>query len=489
MLWALAKVTKICTQLGRHSLLFPHKRQAKSVFFSSVVRCIVKMLVASLCLIWMHAVIFNCSLTRAHPDGLTQPYNLSDEKIWIGRLKNLTYWSNRVFSVGNSSFVATAIRRNTTAQKLVDPNFKLFEDLYGVFNKRRKEKHPNRCNLANLEDNEKWLGKAYVRPLVYQIGELDLSCPAFLMFHDALLSGEITSDFISNVSHTITSSRDALSHAMTKMSLPKDPLWTRAYENTPHRREEGGHLCFQDTSFGYRINGTWYIRVAISNAVRTRAMPNYQRHVINEWVSQSYNKSLEMVHFRYSERDKLEKSTAVVYIIGGIFASGTGATSLQHLNGALYQAKRQIDIQVDQANDALTASNIAILALPMVMNFVPISLLGGVSALGMMIYIVITDVVSCIPFLAQGVQLILVSRPGQHYMTSFFVGNEAFSQLEIYAAHCRAKHWYRTAGIAFVSTANVLIVLGMVLEYLSYKFVKQGRCIFLRSSKQQRASA
>lgn len=415
----------------------------------------------------------------AYAENLTQPFPLRNRTIWKGIISTAGFWEYRIFSVGSGSYVANELKGNKTAKNLINGSFKLLDHVNNAFLTRRKERHVDACNMR---DDEDWLISANKKVRLYQLGIFDQSCPAYLNVNDAIANGEITENSFDRGHDIIQEGKHALFNAIKTMKLPQDANWSEPIENASMERAKDGHVCYLDNVFAYRINEHWYIRTAISNKERTRKMPDWERHVINEWVEDTYNRSLEMIHYRYNDRDTLERSTAMVYILRGIFAAGTGTITLDHHIGALNLARRQTEIAMDQAADAVTKSNIAILALPMVLNFIPLAMFTEQHFFGMFVYVLLTDVLSCIPFLVQGWDLVRLSRTGKSYMTAFFVGNETLSQLEIMAANCHGKLEYKVTGTVFICVSSGTILLGVLLEALAYKYRNQMRATFRSAS-------
>lgn len=66
---------------------------------------------------------------------------------------------------------------------------------------------------------------------------------------------------------------------------------------------------------------------------------------------------------------------------------------------ALLLALGKSDVAAGQAEDALTPSNIGILALPMALNIIPVAMITDVSFVGRFVYTIMTDILTCAPFI------------------------------------------------------------------------------------------
>lgn len=69
---------------------------------------------------------------------------------------------------------------------------------------------------------------------------------------------------------------------------------------------------------------------------------------------------------------------------------------------ALLLALGKSDVAAGQAEDALTPSNIGILALPMALNIIPFAIFADVSSVGLFVYTIMTDILTCVPFIIKG---------------------------------------------------------------------------------------
>lgn len=164
--------------------------------------------------------------------------------------------------------------------------------------------------------------------------------------------------------------------------------------------------------------------------------------------------------------------------------SGPGRTAkLEHFDdpvGPLARAFRKNINLVDIASDSITISNIAILALPMLMNIIPVSFVADLNGLGMFVYVLVTDVFTTLPFLIKGVELIRSSRPNSKVVMAHSAGTDSLGTFQVWASQCRGRDYFRVTGIIFVLVALTALVLGLALEIwarniMRRRFIEAGK--------------
>lgn len=113
--------------------------------------------------------------------------------------------------------------------------------------------------------------------------------------------------------------------------------------------------------------------------------------------------------------------------------------------------------------DSLTASNIAILMLPVALALVPLGLFQDASLLVTLFFALATDVISVLPAAIKGFELIIYGT-----RSSYLYGGRTATDLavaETWAAVCKIK-LDRNEGTAILSTAIALMNLEIALEFI-----------------------
>ena len=126
--------------------------------------------------------------------------------------------------------------------------------------------------------------------------------------------------------------------------------------------------------------------------------------------------------------------------------------------------------------DSVTPSNIAILILPaLITSLVPISFFQSIDcARKSLIYPLVTDVISVLPLIFKGIELLSSARM-QHTGCVERVSdsrlNDSITRIEISCASCTHHSWFTEYGIAILVIAIVLLVIGIFIELVSYKYM------------------
>lgn len=408
-------------------------------------------------------IVFFFLLTSAHMiQALHQPFNIS--KILPGH-------QSRLFSINTTSPISAAFRRNDSLQQLLQPSFDLIEASAKAIFRRRQERHKDACNL----DARSNFGNRIInRAKSLQLGEIDRSCLSSIEIDDASRHGELPPRFFETGKEILQNGRRALTSAAFTLSLPRSDNWTDP--NGPFEMVYEGNIrlgrqtCSMEALRAYRKNSQWYIQATMTNHRQTRFMPDGERHTIREWVPQSYNTSLQMVQHNFYNSSHLELSTTILATWAGFATVLTPLSfddaSISHWT--ISQAYSRNEVSVDLASDSITASNIAILALPMAMTIIPAAVLTDLNTVGLISYVVLTDLISAIPFLVKGIELIQSSAPRSPAVSASYGGNEEFGEMLVFAVECTGNSQFRSKGIAFVIAAVTAMVIGVVLEIWSH---------------------
>ncbi len=116
-----------------------------------------------------------------------------------------------------------------------------------------------------------------------------------------------------------------------------------------------------------------------------------------------------------------------------------------------------------------SASNMAILLLPLILALVPLGLFQDVSLTMALLYTLATDIVSVLPVALKGIEL-LSGDTSKHSTVSYVYGKpgkENFAVAETWAAACRQDEGFREKGIALLFTALAAMVIGIILEIVA----------------------
>lgn len=402
-------------------------------------------------------------------NNLTQIYTVSEEKE-----KN---WVDNVHSISTDSPITRQIRKNKTLQELVNPAFDVFERIASVIDDRRKDNHTDACNLPT---NLGWRKRAIKTTRNFQIGFMDETCFTSLNIRDAVESKELpysdlsTARTIMHEAHTALykASFDAVGILARDNKNWSDRNAPYRLADIPQRRSE--QTCSIEALSGYRVQGTWYLRSIVTNKPVSQVMPQKFRQFVIEWVPSEGNEALRMIHFNFSREGEecLVNSSTIFNQWAGRGQKSAEGYDFESRVTAISAAYRQNLISVDIASDSVTVSNIAILALPMTMNIIPVAFVAELTFLGMFAYVVVTDIFSTVPFFVKGIELIQSSNPREEVVVAFHGGNKTLGSMELFSAVCRGKETFRVTGIVFVVFATFAMFFGVAFEIWAYRLMR-----------------
>lgn len=419
----------------------------------------------------LHAVFFVILIgyaTASDESNLTQIIDLNEEH---------TTWKGRISSVDTSSPVARYFRQNPDADYTIGTVFDYIEKLWDVVASRRKNNDSRACNIYSTVVGD-WPFRMTTRVKTFQIGEIDSTCFSKVDLRAAIRSREFPRGTTRNLRKLFADSRRLTTEAFHKLKIVPDGNWPsdgKPYNLTFLTKFRSGQTCTIDTIFAHQQNRTWFLRAGVTNAPINESKPDFERQFMEEFFPRNGTHSLQM-DLRNIKTDKREEATTIVE------RWSTTGYAIEDMNfddplSPLTHAYQRNLVAIDLASDAITISNVAILALPMVMNLIPIAFLADFHTFGMFMYIVVTDVFSTIPFFIKGVELIHSSQPTQEEVFAFFSGNEALGSMQSWVVQCKGEQKFRNVGIVFVVASLGAAVMGVALELWAkrYMYWKRAR--------------
>lgn len=404
---------------------------------------------------------------------LSQPFNV---------IKKWNFNDSRVYGLASNSPISRQIQRNETAKAHLKRLRKIYRTYAKLLSKRRKENAPNAC----LGPPEQYSLDSRFSSQFRQINALSQICDTTLFANTAAKNGELDyKKSVGSVRKILTESNQAMFHAARNISVipprtEKALNWTRgAFRIANWDLREDGQRCSLERSFGYRKNGYWYIRAELTNAPVEATLEDLSRQYVSEFVREDSEISLSTIHFAYdgsiaATNGTLMNSTTTLERWGGrVGLSAVGSFSFEDI-AALNEAHANNAIAVDIASDSITISNIAILALPMMMSIFPSAFVADLNTAAFVAYLVFTDIFSVLPLLIKGVELIN-SAKSQEAVFAIQLGDENFLQMEIFSAECAGVDTYRKWGIVFIVTSIITIIIGVALELIADHIMKKRR--------------
>lgn len=252
--------------------------------------------------------------------------------------------------------------------------------------------------------------------------------------------------------------------------------------NTPYNKLSA--RCALHHVGGVRVNGNWHIITSFTNAPKEQQLANFQRQYLIEYQRIGDDgKFVKPLIMRIPERENwviFDNVTTSLSSWRGLAGSSFFGATFVEDNPAVNDALDAIDFYVQQAEDAMTPSGIAILVLPLLLNLIPISLLAEVSTAFMLVYVLLSDVLTAIPLAIKGGELIFIGRRRERAVVMRFsssldgkVSETAAS--ELWAAECRSNNNVLVAGIVFVVVSVTLVMIGIAAELISKDYVKRRK--------------
>lgn len=401
--------------------------------------------------------------------SLEQPFNVST-------ISNGVH-VDRHFSLSTTAPVTAAIRRSKSLQARILPGFDLFDKLAAIVDERKSTNASDACNLGEVT----WTRATRNQIRARQVGEISDQCNTVVVLNDPAVGDKVNQpNFGDKVKSIIIDVKDALFQAQRDIPDIPDPRdqslnWTMgAIPLRDWDLRRSGQICTSDNLFAYRKNGVWYMRAGVTNKPVDAFVPDYQRQFVDEFIPRDWSDPLRMPQVKYGGGE-IQNASTVLSRFGGIPGLASVSVMVFDENPALTEALRLHAIAVDQAEDAVTISNIAILALPMVMTLFPVAFLVDLNTCAMLYYIIFTDVFAALPFLIKGVELVDSATSERGEAVAYHIGNETLGQMEVWAAECRGEDNFRVLGIIFICVAIFAIVGGVLLEVVAAAIMQKRR--------------
>ena len=242
--------------------------------------------------------------------------------------------------------------------------------------------------------------------------------------------------------------------------------------------------CSHDYVGFVKREGKWYVTERITNLDPRITAEENGRLYIHEYVRVGEDEKLQGAWMGLREEGTEQEgpwrnSTTALRIETGSVTASEFAQIFQPNNPAVDTALKSGSHQTQQASDATTPSNIAILALPLAMNLVPVALIADVNSFGMLVYTLLTDVLTTIPLAIKGVEVITIGASSNTAVVTSITGGNLWDNdmenkaAETWVAECRANGNLTATGIVLLVVAITFMIGGVVAEILAKRFVKR----------------
>ena len=397
---------------------------------------------------------------------------------------------DRVFAISTDEPLANILRNDEISKKHLRKAVQLFRNFTTLMDNRIKNDHPLACNL---EDDHEWLKTSTKTMSARQIGKVNERCNtrvnARIAVHNKELSSSVLTDsrnIIINARHSLFTSLSSIKR-MEDFKNRSDLFWHNGtFEMKDWQLERSNQRCELNRLSMYHVNESFYYYPEMTNNPVDALMADYQRQGILEFVKEDFSKSLKLVHPWYNITKQGINEDGFTQ---GLNVSGTtiigrwaGRASLASVgimsfdtNPAIKHAFDANMKHIEIASDSVTYSNIAILALPMLMTLIPITFITEFSTFGIFTYVIFTDICSIIPFLIKGIELILASTTQRDEIFAYRAGDMKMGQTEIWVASCKGKDDFKKIGILFVISSIGIMIIGLLTEFYAHRYSQRKR--------------
>lgn len=262
--------------------------------------------------------------------------------------------------------------------------------------------------------------------------------------------------------------------------------WTEPDVVRAYQFETDSEHCSIYHEGGVKVANKWYLFTSITNKPMQEFLPLFERQLLTEMLHVADNGSLVPLHFsaqrRPIETDPnqthrwVHDTTTTLFSDQGVTPLGRFQNIYPEEIPSLVSAMEESDLWIQQADDAITLSSLAILILPVCLNLIPIAILAPVKTSVLLLYTVMSDVVTVIPLGIKGLELINIAKLRNIASTIRITGfrNGTMSEraaMQIWVAECKANNNVGTLGIVFLTAAIVSLIVGVSLEFVAKAYM------------------
>eukprot|EP00178_Gracilaria_changii_P011105 TRINITY_DN318_c0_g1_i1.p2 TRINITY_DN318_c0_g1~~TRINITY_DN318_c0_g1_i1.p2 ORF type:complete len:490 (-),score=78.51 TRINITY_DN318_c0_g1_i1:1802-3271(-) len=244
--------------------------------------------------------------------------------------------------------------------------------------------------------------------------------------------------------------------------------------------------CRVNALGAYRVSTRWYLNIGITNEKKEKHLGEFERQYLVEVMGRFGASGHMTLPVRPPDGVQEEKrefrsdsTTAMVSHRSTAEPAFFKAVFLDE-NVAVVRAVNSLEKHMQQVNDALSASSMTILLFPLWLNLVPIALLADVSTVKMLVYSLLSDVLTALPLAIKGIELIWIGSQGRVgtvvRMSSGLNGTmSTTAAAEVYVAECFAKSGVLAKGAVFVAIAMVFLIGGVSAEFAAKRYRERVR--------------
>lgn len=231
----------------------------------------------------------------------------------------------------------------------------------------------------------------------------------------------------------------------------------------------------------FRIGGTWSVGTRITNAPLDKSLADGARHFLGEIINTGPDGGLQAIpmslYRKGDDSGPVNDTTTSISSWGGKVEISY-FTKIETENLAVMQRIRQETGRERQyLLETIVPSNVAILALPIFMTLVPISCIEQVDTSVLILYSLISDVLSTLPLAIMGVELLSAAHSKRTACDAWLVGAEGKELAigEVWCAVCDGNTTFSVYGSSFIATAVFFMLAGISAELIAYWYYNRRK--------------
>ncbi len=259
--------------------------------------------------------------------------------------------------------------------------------------------------------------------------------------------------------------------------------WNRTWnDDVLHARPDSFRKCRIARFVGFDSGGNWEIQVSVTDKEPVKVVGAWERNTFVEYVRRRGVRSFEAAPVKTAECAgenngtfvKFDTGTAVIGTWGGSSMSSSHFRHMDSLdNPAFQEAVRNSDNEKETSEDADNLSTFITIALPGLAALVPITLFQNMDLLTKIFIIIGTDIVSVLPILTKGTELILNGSAKRYGHSSWLfaetrtepkIPSSNVVAIETWVTECQLDERIKKRGIVFLIFGIFLIASGIALE-------------------------
>lgn len=259
--------------------------------------------------------------------------------------------------------------------------------------------------------------------------------------------------------------------------------WNKVFSMNFYQISEDDDFFTCDVAdvLAYYIDGKWSVAASITNSSVYKEANDPDRIYFTEFLtfSEGNNATLPVLEPEPKKinlgvctteepyASKPSSGTAAYETYEGKTQPTHFQTTLWEENPAIVKSLERGGLQKELVRDATSISNAAILIVPALLAFLPISLFHEVGLGTALFYAVATDIISVTPLLIKGIELIYFGNQKQWATQSYVYGLNDRSKdgvVELWTAKCSMNPRITRIGTAFLTVSLIIMILGIISE-------------------------